>query len=266
MEQTIYDKAISQAGIQMDDTVLVLCGGSYDRATFLKAGHKNVVISNLDPHAGVTDYEPYRWERQDAEAISYDNESFDWCVVHAGLHHCGSPHWALCEMLRVARKGVIVVEAADNTLMRFGVWLGLTEDYELTPALLSEGKSGGYRNTKIPNYVYRWTEREIEKTVKSFMPERSFDAQYIYDFRIPLQRIATSRNIVKRLVASVASGMISALRIAAPKQGNSLAFIIKKRAQLQDWLMERDGELEVNLDYLSARMDASKYKRGNKTS
>ena len=29
---------------------------------------------------------------------------------------------------------------------------------------------GGQRNTPIPNYVYRWTRREVEKTVLAFAP------------------------------------------------------------------------------------------------
>ena len=48
---------------------------------------------------------PYRWELADAEALPYEDDAFDWAVISAGLHHCRSPHAALLELYRVARRG-----------------------------------------------------------------------------------------------------------------------------------------------------------------
>ncbi len=59
-------------------------------------------------------------------------------MVHAGLHHCGSPHRALLEMYRVARKAAVVFEARDSLMMRSAVALGFTNDFELE-AVSSEG-------------------------------------------------------------------------------------------------------------------------------
>lgn len=66
------------------------------------------MISNLDDRM-VDDgrYAPMEWSYQDAEHLTYGDETLDVCVVHDGLHHCRSPHQALLEMLRVARRGVL---------------------------------------------------------------------------------------------------------------------------------------------------------------
>jgi ubiquinone/menaquinone biosynthesis C-methylase UbiE len=93
-----------------------------------------VTISNLDHHDRIeSNYAPYAWVRQDAENLTVTDDSYDWVVVNAGLHHCGSPHRALCEMLRVARQGVLVLEARDSFLMRIAVRFGLTVQHELEP-------------------------------------------------------------------------------------------------------------------------------------
>ena len=92
---SLYTKIIKKATeinlLSLTDTVLVVCGGISDKNELLKQGFKNVIISNLSPHAGVEDYSPYKWEHQDAENLSYKDDSFDWVFVKAGLHHCASP-------------------------------------------------------------------------------------------------------------------------------------------------------------------------------
>ena len=77
-------------------SVLVVAGGPADRDVLHGLGFRDVTLSNLDEKAG--DVEPYRWERQDAEALTHEDGAFDWSIVSAGLHHCRSPHRALLEL------------------------------------------------------------------------------------------------------------------------------------------------------------------------
>jgi hypothetical protein len=75
-------------------------------------------------------------------------------MVHAGLHHCASPHRALLERYRVARKAVLVFEARDSLMVRTAVALA-SSDFELE-AVSGEGyESGGLNNGPIPNLGYR---------------------------------------------------------------------------------------------------------------
>lgn len=256
-----YFETLETIGIAPGDDVLVVCGGPYDRDALVHAKVQRATISNIDYHGGEKDLSPFAWEYQDAEDIKRPDNSADWVIVNAGLHHCASPHKALCEMLRVARKGVIVQEARDSLLMRLAVRLGMTGDFETEPALLTGGKSGGYRDTKIPNYIYRWTEREFEKTVKSYQPHLHFEFSYRYAYRLPLQRLAMSRSAVKRGAVQLLALARTALELTMPHQGNMFSMIARKNGELQPWLVRRDGDIEVDLDQLRAVYDASKYRK-----
>ncbi len=255
-----YFDVVKSIGFTPEDDVLVVCGGPYDARALANCGLKKVVISNVDHHAGVTDLSPYTWEYQDAEALTRADLSVDWTVVNAGLHHCASPHKALCEMLRVSRKGVIVLEARDSLLMRLANRLGLSPRFETEPALLTGGKWGGYRNTNIPNFIYRWTEREFEKTVSSYAPADIFKFNYRHAFRLPLQRMQMSKNPIKRGVVQVLSFARVLFETFVPKQGNCFAMVARRSDQLQPWLFRSGEAIEVNLDYIRKNYDASKYK------
>jgi ubiquinone/menaquinone biosynthesis C-methylase UbiE len=261
MSQNFYSEVLSGAGILPDDAVLVLCGGSYDQQQLVAAGIKRAVISNVDFHAGVTDYAPYEWSHQDAENLTVGDLSFDWCIVHAGLHHCASPHRAMCEMLRVARKGIVVIEARDSALMRVAARFGMTNDYELQVAALSNGQAGGYRNTNLPNYIYRWTEREVDKTVRSYHPEKFPSIKYFYRYSLPTGSMSMTRSAVKRLIAKSAAPVLKIFEILLPKQGNSFGFVVRKDGALQPWLQQADGKMSVDMGYLNKIYAPEKYQK-----
>lgn len=258
-EQTIQ-RAIQKLILNTSDRILVVAGGYTDRATFLKNKFNDVTITNLDYREGARDYEPYKYENQDAENLSYANDEFDWVFVHAGLHHCASPHKALCEMLRVAKKGIGVFEARDSFLNRLSNNLKMVPEYELEPSVLSGGEYGGWKNTHIPNYVYRWTEREVQKTVNSFLPHYIHKYYFYYGLRIPTERLSMSTSPVKRAMGSFAKMIGPLFRLVFPKQGNCFGFFVTKYGMLQPWLKMEEVNILFNLDYCKREFNPKKYK------
>src|SRR5665213_863504 len=115
--ETILKQLLGEKTIAISHSILVVCGGTFERELFMGFGFKDVTISNLDDQyeSGLA---PYGWDHQDVENLSFPDQSFDVVFVHAGLHHCHSPHRGLTEMYRVARLMVIVIEARDNLSMR----------------------------------------------------------------------------------------------------------------------------------------------------
>ncbi len=247
--------------ISKNDSILIVAGGQKDKETFYNCGFENVTISNLDYHGGISDYKPYFWKREDAENLSFNENEFDWVFVHAGLHHCASPHRGLCEMLRVSKKGIGVFESRDSFLNKLANKLNLAPSYELEPCVLSKGEYGGVRNSHIPNYVYKWTENEVKKAVNSYIPEYKHKFYFHYGLLIPIQRLSMSKNILKKVMALIGNFLIPILTLFFKKQGNLFAFIVVKNIELQPWVKIEKGKKVFDLDYSKRKFSSEKYSK-----
>lgn len=254
-------KIIKNKILHKEDTILVVAGGDKDKKAFNYCGFKNVTISNLDFHGGISDYKPYSWKKEDAENLTFNDAEFDWVFVHAGLHHCASPHRGLCEMLRVSRKGVGVFESRDSFLNKIANKFDLAPSYELEPCVLSGGKYGGVRNSHIPNFVYKWTENEVKKTVNSFIPEFKHLFYFYYDLLVPTQRLAMSKNILKQIIGVIGKFLIPIFFFFFKKQGNLFAFIVVKNHKLQPWLKKEGDKIIFNLEYANKKYDSNNYSK-----
>ncbi len=99
-------------------------------------------------------------------------------------------------------------------------------------------------NSDIPNHVYRWTEREFEKTVRSYDPTGPQNFEYFYGLNLPWHPSGALGSAVMRL-ASVAG---SALTAPIKRQRNSFAMVAVRPEPLSHWpwLERRDGALHFN--------------------
>jgi len=256
----ILQDLLSKGALDLNMRILVLCGGPRDRAALLSCGIRAATISNVDPRMTGNEYAPFEWKFQDAEHVSFENDSFDFCIAADGLHHCQSPHRALLEMYRVARLGIIVLEPRDNLTTRIGVRLGFGQDYETAAVHDNAAKFGGVRNTEIPNFVYRWTEREIEKTVQAYAPWGKHQFIYWYKLRLPWLQLRTRRSKAKLLLTMAAYPFLRLLTWIFPGQSNNFAFAILKPRVPQDllpWVTLDGRNMKVNRAWLDRRYGPS---------
>ena len=178
-------------------------------------GLENVTLTNLDPAKG---------EVEDAEALSYADGSFDFGIVSAALHHCRSP--PSCAPRAVsgipgrrarARGPRLDADAAREPARRRGGVRVLT-------VVAAEGfRAGGVANSAVPNYVYRWTEREVEKTIRSAAPERRH--RFLW-FRARAAAVRPRGDGEKRLARP--RWPLRALVTVLPGQANLFAFAVLK--------------------------------------
>lgn len=227
-------KIINQNWIGLNDKILVICGGTYDDSFLKKLNFKNYLITSAYKNLpGVKKY-----QQADAQNLPFKDHSFDVVIVNAGLHHCASPHKALTEMYRVAKKAVIVHEAQDSLAVRLLVKFKLAFEYE-TGAKAANG--GGFNNSELPNFVYRWTKREVAKTLNSFDPSRNheiifFSSFQFYPFYLKKGEYLADKIIVKILgrksVESIISFLVFWLNLFLKSQGNNFTFIIRKNKSL----------------------------------
>ena len=105
--------------------------------------------------------------------------------------------------------------------------------------------AGGVANTSTPNFVYRWTEREVEKTIASFAPHARHRIRYFRAFELPDVLVTEARGpraTALRLLRPVVGLVTKVL----PNQANLFAFAIEKPQlprDLQPWLRLDDGRL-----------------------
>jgi SAM-dependent methyltransferase len=244
---------------------LLVLGGSEDDIRGLQSlGFQNITLSNLrrsrDQCAvGPTEYcVPH--VAIDAEDMTIRDNSYDVVFAHEVLHHCRSPHRALCEMLRVARKYIIFMEPNDSLSMRLLVKIGFSFPYELPAVMANAGKSGGVRDSAVPNFIYRWNRHELLKTVASFLAEYFFSLRKdsYWDFGVDEDELAlrtqTKISVITKAVG--AKNFLKALRWAQHflnrvpllrGQGNKFLCLVEKRHELKPWLSFSDKQIIFNM-------------------
>lgn len=238
--QNVLNKLLTKDVIHKTDNILVVCGGLGDKKLLENLGFSRVTISNLDERMKANDFKPYDWDFQDAEDLKYKDEQYDFVLVRVGLHHCRSPHKALCEMYRVAKTGILAFEARDNMFIRLACFLNIAEKHEIS-AVGGDNNSqyGGIRNSGIPNYVYRWTQREVMKTICSFAPYAKHSFRFFYSLRLPLPSLLLRNKFTLRRLVLLVAPFIKIFTFIFPKQCNQFGILVMKPnlpQDLQPWL------------------------------
>jgi SAM-dependent methyltransferase len=264
----VFLRHLESCNIHSNEKVLVIGGSRQDAELLLDVGFKDVILSNFNSELDGESYANLGVKLQllaiDAEQIALLDGSFDFVFAHEVLHHCRSPHRALCEMLRVARKHVVLLEPNDSFLMRLLVWMRFSFPYEIFSVVYHERKAGGVRDTCIPNFIYRWSANEVRKTVSSYLAEYTsvVHAHPYWDFDVGEEGLSVRKETRIHAITSIigatrfltllkALEMILNLIPFLRRQGNKFYCCIEKTGHLKPWLTERDDKITFNPDFRS---------------
>lgn len=160
-----YKKKIIDHIYGQKSSILVLGAGNLDKEIFKSLNFESVKLSNISNNDNLD-----KLDIHNLHDLNIKDNSYDYCVAHACIHHSSKPHNALLEMYRVSKKGILIIESTDSYLSRIACFFKLSEEFEVS-AVKKNIDFGGVDNTKIPNFVFRWTEREIYKLFSSYKPE-----------------------------------------------------------------------------------------------
>ncbi len=258
----VLSSCVASRHISTDTKVLVVGGNIDDFEILKRTGFRHIILSNFDGRPGTLTGEirqPHlMYMGLDGEQMGLADDSFDMVFAHEVIHHCRSPHRAVCEMLRVSRKYVLFLEPNDSFLMRTITQMGFSFPYELPGGLVA----GGVRNSSVPNYIYRWNSGELRKTVASFLAECefSFFSYPYWDFNATEEDLELRKQTRLRLVTSSIGvrNFLSALRCMQVvlnrisfirRQGNKFFCCIEKQDTLKPWLLREQGEIVFNPRY-----------------
>lgn len=152
------------------------------------------------------------FSRQNAEKITFENDSFDFAFCKEAFHHFPRPYLAVYEMLRCAKKGIVFSEPVDPYMkMPFLLFLCNILDTKKNPKRSAKFWKNRFSFEAVGNYVYKVSQREFEKiamgmglpavafyynniplgipSLKKFRKKRAF-INFLSKFRIiPYQRV-----------------------------------------------------------------------------
>jgi hypothetical protein len=240
---------IAEGVIKPDDSVLVQFAGTFDEMVCREVGLTNVTFVNIAPDSPSSEIGGTAF---DAHKMPQESGSYDHVMGHSGIHHCSRPHEALHEMYRIARKTVLFVENQDSALMRLASKVGVVGWYELAAVVADGYDTGGVDGTGVPNFVYRWTRRDLYKTVATYDPAYEIPIEVHTEWNLGTGRVASA--VLKRKLRlseqnaerAFTNGQKLMNKVAA-RQGNIFAATIRKDLRvLHPWMdsperMRRDA-------------------------
>lgn len=236
---TLLRDHIDKGVIRRDQSVLVQFAGTFDEMVCREVGLTNCTFVNIAPDSPSSEISG---AAIDAHDMPYDSGSYDHVIGHSGLHHCSRPHEALHEMYRIARRTVLFVENQDSALMRLATRAGVVSWHELPAVVDGDYASGGVDGTGVPNFVYRWTRRELVKAVAAYDPAYDVPVEVHTEWNVGRGRIASGVLQQKLKLSDEAAertfdrGQRMLNRIAG-RQGNIFAATIRKDlARLHPWM------------------------------
>ena len=144
--------------------ILVICGGVGGEGTqLLNLGFKTVAMSDFSESAlKLCRARDSRLStiKLNAEQMNLKKGSYDFVIVQDGLHHLPKPICGFTEMLRVAAKGVVIIEPHAGLIARlFGtVW---------------------ERGEGTLNYAFRWNKLILEQVTRSYLLKLPCDIKSI---------------------------------------------------------------------------------------
>ncbi len=253
---------IKACNIYPNEKLLVIGGSWQDVDLLARAGFKDITLSNFQSHlkkdASSDLSAKVKLLALHAEHIDLPDGSFDCAFAHEVLHHCRSPHRALREMLRVARKHVVLLEPNDSLYARTDL-AGASFPYELFSVVHHGHEAGGVRGSCIPNFIYRWNANEVRKTVSSYLAEQVFavHACPYWDFNVDEEELSMRRETRIHAITSIVGARtfiatLKTLQIAFSaipglrRQGNKFFCCIEKSGELRPWLTARGGKAAFN--------------------
>jgi SAM-dependent methyltransferase len=254
----VLRKLVQDAKIDLDSSVLIIGGTQVDANMMLSCGFHRITLSNIGSAADRQEkLNALPTVAVDAEDIQLADDSFDLVFIHEVIHHCRSPHRALCESLRVAKHHVLLMEPNDSAFMRLLCRLRFSYPFELPAVVDNDYTHGGVRDTQIPNYIFRWNAREVNKLASSYLAECEFHvlADPYWEFNIDERELAY-RKLSKIGMITGVIGAKNFLRLlhliqfianhlpVLRGQGNKFICCIQKTTQLRPWLIrESDGQI-----------------------
>jgi len=104
------------------------------------------------------------YSKENVEHISFKDNSFDYVLCKEAYHHFPRAYLGLYEMIRVSKKGTILLSEPIDILSKVPLLLLLKNIADaINPQLINKIWKNRFSFESVGNYVFKVSEREIEK-------------------------------------------------------------------------------------------------------
>ena len=104
------------------------------------------------------------FSKQNAEKLSFKDNSFDYVMCKEAYHHFPRPIMAVYEMLRVSKKAAIIIAEPLDILSKMSLLILIKNLLDkINPSLINIFWKNRFSFEHVGNYVYKVSEREVEK-------------------------------------------------------------------------------------------------------
>jgi ubiquinone/menaquinone biosynthesis C-methylase UbiE len=214
-----------------DWTALVVCGGVGGEGTYLaNRGFRSVVVSDFssraldicksrDPRLGTL--------QLNAEALDVPDNSYDVVLVQDGLHELRRPVLGLTEMMRVARRAVLMLEPHAGVVA--GMIGTMWESHEVGEKHDGAAAGAAVKEDVAENYVFRWNTQFFRDVTRSYLLKQATEIAVIrfWDHNVTMRRLAQLAG-GGRLGLSVAKAAYRTLDTGMWWMGNAMVGIVIK--------------------------------------
>jgi len=220
-------------------------GNGADAAYLIKKGCKAIasdISGELLPVAKaeglITDF-----SIENAEKLSFADNQFDYVLCKESFHHFPRPWMAFYEMLRVARRGIVLIEPHDP-IIKMPFLLLITNILDrISPTAVQKLWKNRYSFEEVGNFVYKISEREVEKAAMGIgLPSaafKGFNDHYIKG--IENEAAVESSTLFAKMKSKIArKNLLSSLHLMPAGVLVSVVFKQKPEAEIIENLKKQD--------------------------
>jgi ubiquinone/menaquinone biosynthesis C-methylase UbiE len=170
------------------------------------------------------------FRKENAEALSFADDSFDFSFCKEAYHHFPRPFIALYEMLRVSKRAVVLCEPADwlpSPMPRRTLQLIKNRIKKSLRKSVPHSDTGNYE--EIGNYVYSLSERELQKLALGVgLPAVAFKRFHdIYIEGVEFEKAEPSSKLLKKIKKAISRNDLLC-RLGLSTKGHMSAIIFKE--------------------------------------
>lgn len=228
MDRWIFYKKNFENFVEKESNILIISASSKEINVLKELGYYNFSITFHDSNEKEKLIELGFEENKnlfkaDIRNLPFENNAFDYVITNATIHHVDIPHKAVTEMYRISSKGTLIIESNDSIVMQLATKMKLAEEFEISSV---EGNTGGLLDTGIPNYVYRWTEREVQKLLMAFDP-KNINTIY-FNYENDLTNFNFNNGLFKKVFLKILIFLARMYFLVFKKQQNCMSIFIDK--------------------------------------